>query len=85
MKQLTLATLGSIGDKALVSWEHLGLGSRPEAGTICAQAGWDAWKAWLLDTGEIVVTMDGMPLDKPFADKGEFVGWLEQCAEEMAV
>ena len=85
MKQLTLSALGAISNKALKSWESLGFGTQPEPGTICAQAGWDAWKAWESDTGEITVTMDGLPLDKPFADKEEFVQWLEQNAEEVAV
>ena len=83
MKQLTLSALGAISNKALKSWENLGFGTQPEPGTICAQAGWDAWKAWELDTGEIAVTVDGLPSDKPFADKGEFVRWLEQNSEEM--
>ena len=83
MKQLTLSVLGTISNKALASWEQLGFGSTPEEGTICAQAGWDAWKAWESDPGEITVTVDGLPLDKPFADKEEFVRWLEQNAEEV--
>ena len=72
MKQLTLSALGAISNKALKSWESLGFGTQPEPGTICAQAGWDAWKAWESDTG-------------PFANKVEFVRWLEQNAEEVAV
>ena len=85
MKQLTLADLGTISDKAKASWDYLGFGRRPESGTICAQAGWDGWKAWLSESGGISVTMDGLPSDKPFADAAEFVRWLELNAEDLAV
>ena len=85
MKQLTLAELGNISNKALESWEYLGFGVNPEPGTICAQAGWDGWKAWLSEAGEISVTMDGLPLGMPFAEKEEFVEWLEWNTDERAV
>ena len=85
MKQLTLATLGNISDKAMASWNDLGFGVTPEPGTICAQAGWDGWKAWESESGEIVVTMDGMPSDRPFSDTAEFIRWLELNAEDLAV
>lgn len=83
MKQLTLVELGIISDKARASWDDLGFGVNPKPGTICAQAGWDGWKAWLSESGEISVTVDGLPSDEPFADKAEFIRWLEVHAEEL--
>ena len=51
---LALADLGTISDKARATWDYFQFDHKAEPGTLCAQVGWDGWRA--IETGDGVIS-----------------------------
>ena len=83
--ELTLATLGNISDKAMASWDYFEFGQKAKPGTLCAMYGWDGWKAWESESGEITIEDEGGVLVTELSDKAEFIRWLEVNTAERAM
>ena len=47
--------------------------------------GWDGWKAWESESGEITIEDEGGVLVTILSNKAEFIRWLEVNTAERAM
>lgn len=83
-KALRLSDLGEMSEKAKASWANFGFDQVAEPGSLCAEYGWDGWRAVLSGSDAVIVMDESLNLNKStiFADVDDFILWLEETYDE---